>query len=71
MTWNSILKMLVFGLDNGEYYIFPLLTLGRKKSVYVEPVIQMLQINGFKVGVQKVDYELQRVGNEMLWAKHL
>jgi SAM-dependent methyltransferase len=54
-----------------EIKVFPLLTLGRKKSVYVEPVIQMLESNGFKVGVQKVDYELQRVGNEMLWAKHL
>ncbi len=42
-----------------EIRVFPLLTLGRKKSVYVEPVIQMLQSNDFDVTIQKVAYELQ------------
>lgn len=53
-----------------EIRVFPLLTLGREKSVYLEPVIQILQSNGFEVGIQKVAYELQRGGNEMLWARH-
>ncbi len=53
-----------------EIRIFPLLTLSRDKSVYVESVIQMLQSNGFEVGIQKVAYELQRGGNQMLWARH-
>lgn len=53
-----------------EIRVFPLLTLDRKKSVYVDPVIQMLQAKGYKVGIQQVEYELQRGGNEMLWARH-
>lgn len=53
-----------------EIRVFPLLTLGGEKSVYVESVVQRLQSKGFEVGIQKVGYELQRGGNEMLWAKH-
>ena len=53
-----------------EIRVFPLLTLAKEKSIYVEPIIQLLQSSGFKVGIRKVAYELQRGGNEMLWAKH-
>ena len=53
-----------------EIRVFPLLTLGREKSIYIESVIQMLEVKGFEVGIQKVSYELQRGGNEMLWARH-
>lgn len=53
-----------------EIRVFPLLTLGGEKSVYVESVVQKLQSKGFEVGIQKVGYELQRGGNEMLWARH-
>ncbi len=53
-----------------EIRIFPLLTLAREKSIYVEPIIQSLQSRGFNVGIKKVAYELQRGGNEMLWARH-
>ena len=49
---------------------FPLLTLSGERSPYVERVIQQLQSSGFSVGIQTVAYELQRGGNEMLWAKH-
>lgn len=52
-----------------EIRVFPLLTLAREKSIYVEPIILSLQSSGFKVGIKKVPYELQRGGNEMLWAR--
>ncbi len=54
-----------------EIRVFPLLTLSREKSIYVEPIVQALESSGFKVGIKKVAYELQRGGNEMLWARHL
>jgi len=53
-----------------EVRIFPLLTLSGEKSAYVEPISQKLQSNGFQVVIQKVGYELQQGGNEMLWARH-
>ncbi len=53
-----------------EIRIIPLLTLGCKKSPYVDPIIQSLQAFGFNAGITKVAYELQRGGNEMLWASH-
>ena len=53
-----------------EIRVFPLLTLSGEYSPYVEPIIQMLRADGLTVGIQKVAYELQRGGNEMLWARH-
>ncbi len=53
-----------------EIRVFPLLTLRQERSPYVDPVIEMLRSNGFNVGTQQVAYELQRGGNEMLWARH-
>lgn len=53
-----------------EIRVFPLLTLSGEYSPYVEPVIQTLRADGLTVSIQKVAYELQRGGNEMLWARH-
>ena len=49
-----------------EVRIFPLLTLMLEKSPYLSPVIEALEHEGFDVNVERVDYELQRGGNEML-----
>ncbi len=49
-----------------EVRIFPLLTLMLEVSPYVQPLISELKSEGFAVSVEKVGYELQRGGNEML-----
>jgi hypothetical protein len=49
-----------------EVRIFPLLTLMLEKSPYVQPLIESLKMDGFVADIEKVDYELQRGGNEML-----
>jgi len=49
-----------------EVRIFPLLTLMLRESPYVQPLIEELTSEGFVVSVEKVGYELQRGGNEML-----
>jgi hypothetical protein len=59
----SILEMLRVA---PEVRLFPLLTLDLKKSPYVEPLIAEFQSAGYSVSVEKVGYELQRGGNEML-----
>jgi hypothetical protein len=37
-----------------------------EKSPYVQPLIESLKMDGFVADIEKVDYELQRGGNEML-----
>jgi len=59
----SVLEMLRLA---PEARIFPLLTLMRDPSPYVQPLVDELRAEGFKVTVEKVGYELQRGGNEML-----
>ncbi len=54
-----------------EIRVFPLLTLSLKKSFYVEPVVQTLRSSGFEVRIEKVDYEFQRGGNQMLRAMRI
>lgn len=49
-----------------EVRIFPLLTLMLEKSPYLRPLIETLNAEGFVASVEKVKYELQRGGNEML-----
>lgn len=49
-----------------EVRIFPLLTLMRRRSPYTEPLIERLAAEGLAVRVEKVCYELQRGGDEML-----
>ncbi|WP_447968401.1 SAM-dependent methyltransferase [Nitrospira sp. M1] len=53
-----------------EVRVFPLLTLRGKRSEYVEVIMRRLQRDGYAVGIQQVDYELQRGGNEMLWIRN-
>ncbi len=49
-----------------EVRIFPLLTLMLEVSPYVRPLVSELKAKEFIVSVEKVGYELQRGGNEML-----
>lgn len=49
-----------------EVRIFPLLTLMLKRSPHLDLVMQTFTSLGYAVSVQKVAYELQKGGNEML-----
>ncbi|MBW4693371.1 MAG: SAM-dependent methyltransferase [Lyngbya sp. HA4199-MV5] len=49
-----------------EVRIFPLLTLMRERSPHLDPVIETLTGQGYRLAIQKVPYELQKGGNEML-----
>lgn len=53
-----------------EVRIFPLLTLMLERSPHLEPVIQTLQEQGYQVEIQRVSYELQKGGHEMLRIRH-
>ena len=46
--------------------IFPLIDLDLKPSPHVEPVARSLEEEGFTVSIERVPYEFQRGGNEML-----
>lgn len=49
-----------------EIRIFPLLELGSLKSRYLDRIISDLTRYGFECEIQKVDYEFQKGGNELL-----
>lgn len=49
-----------------ELRIFPLLTLMLQRSPHLEPLIDEFTQKGYQVSLEKVQYELQRGGNEML-----
>ena len=51
---------------SSEVRIFPLLELGARKSRHLDPVMRRLEKDGIKVSVEKVPYEFQKGGNEML-----
>ncbi len=51
---------------SAEARIFPLLTLDQQKSSYLLPVVEHFRSAGYRCEVEKVDYELQPGGNEML-----
>jgi hypothetical protein len=51
---------------SSEARIFPLLTLAQEKSPHLGPVIEHLSAAGYQYQVEKVSYELQPGGNEML-----
>jgi hypothetical protein len=61
--YRSIKEMLRIA---GEVRIFPLLTLMLEKSPYLEPIIDRLQQEGYTVSIEKVTYEFQKGGNQML-----
>lgn len=54
---------------SNEIRIFPLLTLMLERSPHLDPLIKDLSAQGYWVSIQKVGYELQRGGNEMLVVK--
>jgi hypothetical protein len=49
-----------------EVRIFPLVTLAGGRSPHVEQVISRVETTGSKATVEKVRYEFQRGGDEML-----
>ncbi|MEO0769720.1 MAG: SAM-dependent methyltransferase [Cyanobacteria bacterium J06649_4] len=49
-----------------EARIFPLLTLDQIKSPHLAPVLQHLESTGHRYTIEKVNYELQPGGNQML-----
>ena len=49
-----------------EVRIFPLLTLERTRSPFVDEVVERLQMSGFIAAGEQVGYELQRGGDHML-----
>ena len=49
-----------------EVRIFPLLTIARRRSDHIELVQKALHSDGWMTEIVKVDYELQKGGNEML-----
>jgi hypothetical protein len=49
-----------------EVRIFPLLTYNSEPSPYVEPVMTALKAAGRQVSIERVTYEFQKGGNEML-----
>jgi hypothetical protein len=59
----SVLEMLRVA---GEVRIFPLLTLARERSPHLVPLLEELGASGYAARVERVDYELQKGGNEML-----
>lgn len=51
---------------SSEVRIFPLLELGSRKSRHLEPIMRKLNEEGYGTSVEKVQYEFQKDGNEML-----
>ncbi|XGV96827.1 MAG: SAM-dependent methyltransferase [Leptolyngbya sp. BL-A-14] len=49
-----------------EVRIFPLLTLMRERSPHLDPVMETLTDQGYRLTIKTVPYELQKGGNEML-----
>lgn len=49
-----------------EVRLFPLLALGGEPSPYVAPIAAEFQSLGFLVSIERVPYEFQRGGNQML-----
>ena len=49
-----------------EVRIFPLLALRAERSQHVNPVCEELRREGHHLSIERVEYELQRGGNEML-----
>jgi hypothetical protein len=49
-----------------EVRIFPLLALGGRRSPYVDAVADVLRKSGYSASIERVPYEFQKGGNEML-----
>jgi hypothetical protein len=50
----------------GEVRIFPLLALGGQRSPYLDGVMGRIRAAGYDVSIERVPYEFQRGGNEMM-----
>ena len=50
----------------GEVRIFPLLALGGRRSPHIDAVIEGARRAGHEVSIERVAYEFQRGGNEMM-----
>jgi len=50
----------------GDVRIFPLLALGGRRSLYVDAVMERVRSAGCDVAIERVRYEFQRGGNEMM-----
>jgi len=64
---NAILEMCRVAR---EVRIFPLLALGGRRSNYVDLVAGVLDGLGYTVSVERVAYEFQRGGNQMMRIRH-
>lgn len=53
-----------------EVRIFPLLALGGRRSNYVDLVADVLDGLGYAVSIERVAYEFQRGGNQMMRIRH-
>lgn len=51
---------------SSEARIFPLMEFGIRRSRHLEAVIDRLSVDGFKALIERVPYEFQKGGNEML-----
>ncbi|MBW4621878.1 MAG: SAM-dependent methyltransferase [Cyanosarcina radialis HA8281-LM2] len=49
-----------------EARIFPLLTYNAERSPHLEPLLERLNQVGYRTAIERVPYEFQRGGNEML-----
>jgi hypothetical protein len=49
-----------------EVRIFPLLTYDADPSPYVDPVVASVKKRGRRASIERVQYEFQRGGNQML-----
>jgi len=49
-----------------EVRLFPLLTLAGEQSPFVDPIIDSLMQDGYRVAIEPVDYEFQKGANAML-----
>ena len=63
---NSIIEL---GRVSSETRIFPLVDLSSKKSTHLEETIRQLEAKGLDGSVERVPYEFQKGGNEMLIVK--
>lgn len=52
----------------GEVRIFPVLELGAVRSRHLDPVIDRLSREGYRIALEEVPYEFQRGGNQMMRA---
>src|SRR6266480_494056 len=53
-----------------EVRVFPILELGSKRSRHVDEVASKLESEGYEVCIERVAYEFQKGGNEMLRLSH-